>query len=122
MYLSHTSAQRPASVKITHRSAERERNNLDNGNTNGIVVDLSSLQLPSTETVGTTHHAFSGLRNNTAGAQADEDEDEEAAAAMPLFTVRRRTAAAAAAGAGLAAAAGAPLLKPQPGHHEARAW
>jgi len=109
----------PSSVKITQRSGEREKTNLDNGNTNGIVVDLSSLQLPSTDPVG-THHAGSGLRTNTAGAQADADEDEEAAAAMPLLPVRRRTAAA--AGAGLAAADRAPLLQPQPGHHEARAW
>lgn len=118
--------KRPApGVKITHR----RENSLDNERqypiTNGIV-DLGSLQqLPSsTETVGTTHHAVSGLRDNTAGAQADENEDEEAAAAMPLLPVRRRTAATATAtaGAGVAAAAGAPLLQRQPGHHEARAW
>jgi hypothetical protein len=70
--------------------------------------------LPFTETVVAPHAFFFGLRKDTRGTERNE---EAAAAAMPLFPVRRRTAAA-----GLAGAAGPPLLQPQPGDHEARAW
>jgi hypothetical protein len=85
---------------------------LRQGTTSSILndgVDLCSL-LPSTEIV-VAAHSFFGLRKDTGAQASGTKRNKEAAAAMPLFPVRRRTAVT-----------GAPLLQPQQGDHETRAW